>query len=298
VEASGVLHEVSSWPIETQPEFMTLHGWTTSYGAWALDPSLKTIWSDRSASIRCNSNQVFEISYFGLADFLIDFGRRNIDIHSRANCSAETERHFLHDDILPRIIAHQGALVLHASAVLIDNSVVIFLGPSGGGKSSLAVSLHNAGHRLLGDDAIVVSTRHDDIAARAVYRSLRLYPDSIDALSLGTAHLTPVASYTDKRSIIFPDVEDADEPLPIRAAFLLGPPQGESISLQPMTPSEACMAFVEHSFWLDPLDLGRTKRRIVQASTLAEQIRCHRLSFPRDYAVLPSVHHAIVDVLD
>jgi hypothetical protein len=239
----------------------------------------------------------FRVSFAGVAEFLIDFGRKDLRIFRLPGCSEPSIRHLLGDQILPRILAHQGALVLHAAAAENDRGMVLFVGLSGSGKSTLAASLHNNGYRLVGDDAILVSAGGERALGRAVYRSLRLFPDSVEALVAGDAHVTGVATYTAKRNVIFPDDDRSNQPVPIRAAFLLDPTPRDHILVEAINASEACIAFIEHSFWMDPSDLGRTKRRITQASTVAETVPTFRFAYPRDYAALSAVHEAIAGIL-
>ena len=56
---------------------------------------------------------------------------------------------------------------IHASAVAVDGQGVLILGPSGSGKSSLALQLIGMGGQLIGDDRIALARRGTDIVASA-----------------------------------------------------------------------------------------------------------------------------------
>lgn len=56
---------------------------------------------------------------------------------------------------------------LHASAVALDGQGVLILGPSGSGKSSLALQLIGQGAALIGDDQIVLTRQGDAVMAAA-----------------------------------------------------------------------------------------------------------------------------------
>ena len=72
---------------------------------------------------------------FDLAVFRIFFGERRIEAYALAECPPSTMAHLLMDQVLPRVICHQGRAVIHASAVqLPDGRAVAFTGPSGRGK--------------------------------------------------------------------------------------------------------------------------------------------------------------------
>jgi len=84
------------------------------------------------------------------------------------------------------ILCHQrGELPLHGSCVEIDGRAVVFTGPAGIGKSTLAAALVAQGARLLSDD-IAVATRGDDggFSIAPAYPSQNLWRDSLDLLGL------------------------------------------------------------------------------------------------------------------
>ena len=55
---------------------------------------------------------------------------------------------------------------LHASCVAIDGRGVLITGPSGSGKSDLALRLIDRGAELVGDDGVVVEARDGRLIAR------------------------------------------------------------------------------------------------------------------------------------
>jgi hypothetical protein len=70
---------------------------------------------------------------------------------------------------------------LHASGAVVDGGAVLALGPSGSGKSNLAMAWHRAGHRLLGDDAVLLT---EDGGVRAFARLMKLDLDRARAYGI------------------------------------------------------------------------------------------------------------------
>ena len=132
-----------------------------------------------------------------------------------------TRDHFLVDQVMPRLLSQSHQLVLHSGAVCVEDRVVLLLGRSGGGKSTLVTSFQQGGYRLMGDDAVIVSGGDGLPMAKAIYPSLRLFPDSIQALSLESRALQAMAHYSSKQRI---DVagEQVAGPMPVQAIFVLG----------------------------------------------------------------------------
>lgn len=54
---------------------------------------------------------------------------------------------------------------IHASAVAIDGRGLLILGPSGSGKSSLALALMGLGARLVADDRVILAADADGLVA-------------------------------------------------------------------------------------------------------------------------------------
>jgi len=220
-------------------------------------------------------------------------------VRPTAQVQQRTIDHFLADQVIPRVLAHAGSFVFHAGAVRIDQTALVFLGPSGRGKSTLVASFDHAGTELIGDDAMILSEPDGIPHVRPVYRSLRLFPDSIDAVIPHASTAGPMAPYSTKERIdVNKDQDDVVTPIPVKALFslALAPPDGrEEIDVRRMSIAEACMALIESSFALDPADLGGAHARLGQASRLASAVPAFEIRYPRNYACLQAVRAAIVD---
>lgn len=61
--------------------------------------------------------------------------------------------------IIQKLLADNNGFILHASANIIMNKALLFLAPSGGGKSTVA-ALINKKYNIMADDAIIVRKKH------------------------------------------------------------------------------------------------------------------------------------------
>lgn len=123
----------------------------------------------------------FLLRFPGLADFIISREGHRVEAWPAPVMSIETLSHLLLDQVLPRILAQQGRLVLHAGAVQVGDLTIAFIGGSGSGKSTLTASFHAAGHPLLCDDGLVLTHGEGVTFALPTYSSLRLWPNQFPA---------------------------------------------------------------------------------------------------------------------
>jgi hypothetical protein len=285
-----------------------LNSWTVSIGSIEgvhrqalLEDEL---WTDRVSGWTVykisNLTDQYCVAFWGNATAYVSMSSKEIHICPISpEISSETLQHLVLDQVLPRVMAHEGHLVIHASAIAKNGSAIVIIGPSGYGKSTMAGSFLEADWSLMGDDAFVILQVGDCFMGKAVYQSLRLNPDSVDEIFQVRPELSQVSPYTSKQRVAFQrDMERAIPQIAVSALFFLAPDQSNNhISLRPMRVAESCMGIISNSFSLDPTDTGLAANKLAAASAAAEAIPAFELFFPREYSKLPDVHAAIQDQL-
>ena len=226
----------------------------------------------------------------GVAVFSID--RDASRIVGRSVAAPETVEHLLIDQVLPRVLAHKGRLVLHAGGVRTPFGAIAFLGESGAGKSTLCSALARAGHPVLGDDGLVVRDDGGGMEVFATYPGLRLLPPSLRHF-YGTGERTsPVASDRPKRRVAIRAVAG---PLPLRAIYALA--EHDAIDIAPIPGVEAIMALVKSSFHLHWGDAKRSRDHLERIAATVRAVPPRILRYPRDFAALPRVIAAVLEDL-
>ncbi len=233
------------------------------------------------------------------ADFLVQLRPCTVLISPEGrSLDTATLEHLLVDQILPRVLAQLGGTLVHASTVRIGQRHVLFLGPSGWGKSTLAGLLHQRGHQVLSDDCVqIVAAPDGRFRAIPTYPSLRLNADSLEAVFPDQVDTAPVASYSNKRRIPMPAMQGANEMAMIDAIYLLGDPTeaDESVRISPISPAAICLALIKHSFRLDLADRVASARQLQQCSDIARAIPGFRLDYPRDHSRHASLLGTLLD---
>ena len=126
------------------------------------------------------------------------------------------------------------SLRLHATAVAIDGKAVLLRGPSGSGKSDLALRLIDAGARLVADDQSELRRHRDDLRVRAPATIAGLFEvRGIGILRLDTLTEAPVRLIADLVG------DDRIERLPSRRTVAI---LGIAVPLIEIAPFEASAA--------------------------------------------------------
>lgn len=276
-----------------------LHGWLLpSFVDHGLNaPSSQACSSTLSLDYwvtRSDDSGSFECGFGDLAAFRVSFGEEAIElIRTSVPDEPATLNHLLYDHLVPRVVSASGKLVLHGSVVRIGSALAVFLGETGAGKSTLAASLDAKGYELLGDDAVVVAPIDGVFHGEPVYRSLRLYPDSICGVFADNVVTAPMAHYSDKQHVIGGAIElNKTAPLPIGWVFFLANEESE-FGLRELSVRECCMNLITHSFALEPDNVEAARDRFAQVAEFATVARSYELSFPHNYEMLPDVHALI-----
>jgi len=237
----------------------------------------------------------------GVADFLIDQDGLSVTVAPQAACSGPALNHWLIDQVLPRVLAHRGRLVIHGAAVHpTSDSAIAFLGDTGAGKSTLTASLHEAGYGLVSDDAVVLDAGPEDsVTAMSTYPSLRLWPDAIAELYGTPPPVAPMARDSTKRRVLIENRgAPAQQPVPLAAIYLLERTSNATshrVSLRPLSGREACMAIINNAFQLDLTDTQRAARLMTAAAAVARRVPVFALAYPSDFNILPDVCAAVIE---
>jgi len=243
-------------------------------------------------------SHLLEIHLDGLGRFRIDTGSRRVVATSLyESLGAAGLSHLLLDQVAPRILAQLGHLVLHASAVEIDGRLALFLGDSGAGKSTLAASFHASGFGMLGDDALVMSRSGEAFLGQALYRSLRMYPETAREVLGRSVQTQPIAEYSEKRRVSLQG-PPAMSQLPIGALFFLHCPEvRHPPQVTRRTAGEACIGLLQQSFSLDPGDASAARQRLAHAAAVANAIPAYDLSYPDGLELLPDVRALVISAI-
>jgi hypothetical protein len=230
-----------------------------------------------------------------LADFEVSADASCITCWPTPGTSDASVQQLFLNQVLPLVQSKRGKLVLHGSAVDIGAGAICFIGESGRGKSTLAASFATAGHGFLTDDGLVIEAFDGKLHVMPSHSSIRLWPDSEEALIWDGAPAAPPVQYSAKsRFLADPALPHCSEPRPLLGIYFLGEEDSITTRLTSLGPSEALILLVRHSFLLDVKERSLLRSHFDAVSRLAATSTFHQLEYPRDYQELPAVRATIL----
>jgi hypothetical protein len=236
------------------------------------------------------------------ADFRVSSNARHITCYPAPGTTLETIRHFLLDQVMPRCMAYHGEIILHASAVSIENCAIIFLGDSGTGKSTLAGNFHQSGQPIISDDCLLIKDDETGLKAVSTYNGLRLWDDSLEMLFPAGSKIDSMAQYSAKKRVLL-DTKDpyiSQNSFPVAAMFVLSPPEngpGEKIVLERLSSRDEFIAMMKQSFHLDVFDMMRIERYMQALGRIVPKLPAFQLTICHDYDLLPIARQKIFEAV-
>jgi hypothetical protein len=222
----------------------------------------------------------------GVATFLVQDGRA-IQVRPEPGSDPAEVQVFLLGSALGALLYQRGVLPLHGSAVETPRGAMVFVGPSGIGKSTLAGHFRRAGFRLLSDDVCAVA--RDAGGAPVVlpaFPHLRLKADAAVRL-LGEA--APTRDDVDKRVLPL-GTGFAGEPVPLAAVHRLEDGAGPGPQLLPLRGFEAMKALADNLYRPFFLEGMATRGEVLRlAGEIAASAEVHVLRRPRDASRLDAL---------
>ena len=248
----------------------------------------------------CNQVSYHWLRFPGLADFRISANAKEIFCYPLPEIPQETLRHLFLDQVLPRCLAHQGRIMFHASAVQLEQGLLLCIGDSGAGKSTLAGNFHQAGSPVMSDDCVWVKENKDQIRAVPSYGGLRLWEDSLQVLFSAEQNIQSMAHYSTKKRVPLNenDMLGFGSGIPILAVIVLSPlgqSPDQEVILDRLSHREAFIAMMKQTFQLNLMDLERMTRHMQALGRIVPRLPAFVLSMPRDYDLLPLVRQKILE---
>lgn len=179
------------------------------------------------------------------------------------------------------ILLHQrGLLVLHGSAIKVNEVAVAFLGFRGFGKSTTAINLYKKGYPLVTDDILAINfNEKDKPIVYPGYHHVRLSDDSYNNIKDSTEILTPIRTIAGK---VFCDASRgfSPEPIPLICIYLLE--KSDKIKISSINPKDL-LDLIIHSTANRIFNENDQANNLKQLANLINNIPIRRLEFKHSF---------------
>jgi hypothetical protein len=230
------------------------------------------------------SGDRYVFSRLGQPLFFIDRGGQYLARSPAMDLGTEQTRQLL-SSVAPKLLSLRGEIVLHASAVAIDDRIVVFSGASGAGKTTTARAMVQSGAQPVCEDKLVV--RLGEAGANGFVDTEPTVAAWVDMAVAELAMGRPASceGLTGiSRGPVLPVIE---------IGFLAADRRmGDSLSARALAPADAAAAVFLNSFYgsADPDDWKR--QLLVSAS--ARYVSAFELSMPAGIAELAAAARGVV----
>jgi hypothetical protein len=175
------------------------------------------------------------------------------------------------------------ALVLHASAIVINGQAVVIAGESGCGKSSLSSALHARGYFALSDDLLRVESVAGHWEAFPAVPQYKLWPDVVRFLGYQPGNMARIHARSTKR--VFPSIQGfADRSIPICCIYILR--VGKSLKIERLSPKQAFVDLMRHAYCRSVVGLTGPVSHFFRCGQVAQDVAVRRLSRTEKLATL------------
>jgi len=187
-----------------------------------------------SAELLCeqrepDGNVIFRVEAHPAAGYLISgpkYGAHLLSADGRRlrclpeGCADDAWQRLLIAQVLPFATLLRGLEVFHASAVVLDGGAVALIGPSGAGKTSVALELCRRGASFLADDVLALESRADELLTHPGSPVAGVDHAEVERLRETDGILPKEIIAVNAREQLM-HVPSAPEPVPLAALFFL-----------------------------------------------------------------------------
>lgn len=217
------------------------------------------------------------LSVPNIAKYLILNGD-TIIIERQLETDDDSVRLFLLGSAIGALLHQRSLLVLHANAIVVDGSAVLFMGVSGIGKSTLAAAFSHRGYSIAADDICAIDVGKEKPMLYPGFPQLKLWADACQKLKIETTAYKRIRPQLEKYVIPKPE-QFWQEPLPLKRLYILTTINTKEFKLEPITGLQKFMVLGHQTYRIPYMQgLGLEGKHLLQCSKVAAQVPLLRVS--------------------
>lgn len=220
---------------------------------------------------------MFRMNVSQVAHYRVENGCRML-VEPLVGVSVDQTRLFLLGSAMGALLYQRGLFPLHGSAVETQWGAMIFVGPQGVGKSTLAAQFHRRGYRLLSDDVCAVVSAPDGLWVLPALAQFRLCSDAYERLG------TPAQGRFHVDKFIVPMGEGyCPDPIPLKGIHILGDQESGAPKFELLSGFDKLQRLFENLYRLQYLQGQSTQGELMQmAAVIARNATLASVTRSRD----------------
>lgn len=231
-----------------------------------------------SVVARQEQDGAFLLAIPGVAHFRV-VGGEEIVIARAPGSEDAAVRLFLLGSAFGALLHQRGIVPIHGSAVATTHGALIFSGPQGHGKSTLAAAFVQRGYPLLSDDVCALTLENGMVWLHPAYPRLNLLPDALERLSFSKIESSAAIPFSGKYPVA--PTTFLAQTVPLLAIYELHPTASETIRFSPLQGYARLTALMGNTYRVQFLhEMGKTKHHFVALNAMAQQVRVVRVERP------------------
>lgn len=226
------------------------------------------------------------LNFQGIGSLLVRKGRE-ILLNPRPESDDALTRMLVLGPGLGGVLHQRGMLVLHSGAVQVDGRAVVFIGKQGLGKSSIAAAMYHRGHAVVADDVVAIDfdTASEPPNVLPGFPLLKIFPEVAEACMGDRWQELPTVTSNISKRVLRTERGFPQSPLPLAKVYLLE--EADRTAIEPLSPREALIELVRHTYFVMVLkDTQTSARHFQQCTKLLETVEVARLRRPDDVSAL------------
>jgi hypothetical protein len=183
------------------------------------------------------------------------------------------------------ILLHQrGRLVLHASAVNINDTAVAFMGHNGAGKSTTTFSFMNNGHPLISNDILSIDFRNGLPVVYPGLPRIKLWPESLE-LSRKNMRSFPIHPESRKRSCFVDNFYNRD--IYLKHIYVIK--NSEKTFLEELKPQDALLELIRNSYCANIFQNSDQATNLKEYAKIVKNVSIKQLNIKRSLDKIPEM---------
>ena len=228
-----------------------------------------------------NSGAYFGFFYSDGVRFAVEREGREIWANWPDDYTLEDACTYLMGPVIAFVLRLRGVTCLHASAVVVGDRAIAFVGEPGAGKSTTAAAFARLGYPVLSDDVVVLSDQGDRFLVQPGYPRVNLWPDSVRALFGSEDALPRITPTWDKQFLALDQngYRFQSVPVPLGAIYILGDREAGSttVVVEEISGSAALTTLVANKYLHYLLDREMQHRDFDVLGRLITQVPVRRV---------------------